>query len=116
MHDVTEGGIYGAIWETGKAIEKGIDLYEDKLPIKPITEKLCKILDIDVKKLISSGSMIMVVPEKNTNAFIERLQKEGVFASVIGEVTQEGIYSLSEKGKHEIFSPGTDELYKALAL
>lgn len=116
MHDVTEGGIYGAIWETGKAIDKGINLYEDKLPIKPITEKLCRILDIDPKKLISSGSMIMVVPDKNVSAFIDRLEKEGVLASLIGEVTKEGIYSVTERGKSEIESPGTDELYRALAL
>ncbi|MDY0234970.1 MAG: AIR synthase family protein [Gudongella sp.] len=116
MHDVTEGGIYGAIWETGKAIGRGIDLFEDKLPIKPITEKLCDILSIDVKKLISSGSMVMVVPEKNTSSFIDRLEKEGVFASVIGVTTEKGIFTLTEAGKHEIFSPATDELYKALEL
>lgn len=116
MHDVTEGGIYGAIWETGKAIEKGINLFEDKLPIKAVTEKLCQVLDIDVKKLISSGSMIMVVPEKNASRFIERLDKEGVFASVIGEITQGGIFALINGEKHEIFSPETDELYKALSL
>ena len=116
MHDVTEGGIYGAIWEAGKAIGKGINLFEDRLPIKPITKKLCHILDIDVKKLISSGSMIMVVPEKNVTIFIDRLEKEGVYASVIGEITEEGVYALTELGKHEIFSPGTDELYKALEL
>ena len=116
MHDVTEGGIYGAIWETGEAIEKGILLYEDKLPIKPITKKLCDVLGIDVKKLISSGSMVMVVPDKNTSPFIERLEKEGVFASVIGEVTKEGIYALTEDGKKEIYAPGSDELYRALAL
>lgn len=115
MHDVTEGGIYGAIWETGQAIGKGINLFEDKLPVKSITEKICKILDIDVKKLISSGSMVMVVPEKNTKAFIDRLGNEGVFASIIGEITPGGIYSLTKTGKCEIKSPGTDELYKALA-
>ena len=116
MHDVTEGGIYGAIWEAGKAIGKGINLFEDRLPIKAITEKLCEILNIDVKKLISSGSMIMVVPENNVTAFIDRLEKEGIYASVIGEVTEEGVYAITKLGKDEIFSPGTDELYKALEL
>ncbi len=58
----------------------------------------------------------MVVPDKNTSPFIERLEKEGVFASVIGEVTKEGIYALTEDGKKEIYAPGSDELYRALAL
>ena len=116
MHDVTEGGIYGAIWETGKAIDKGIDLFEDNLPIKEITKRICDYLDVDVRKLISSGSMIMVVPYKNTEALVAKLNEKNIPASIIGEITENGIKSIKNGNSTIIQSPGSDELYRALKL
>lgn len=114
MHDITEGGIYGAIWETGKAIGKGIDLYEDRLPVQDITRRICEHLEIDVRKLISSGSMIMVVPSERADELVHALEKVQIPASLIAEVTDSGIFSVSEEGRTEIESPGSDELYRAL--
>ncbi|MGM0396918.1 MAG: AIR synthase family protein [Bacillota bacterium] len=114
MHDITEGGIYGAIWETGKAIGKGIDLFEDRLPIQDITRKICDYLQIDVRKLISSGSMIMVVPEENADSLLVGLEEINIPATVIAEVTETGIMSIKDGEKTEIHSPGSDELYRAL--
>ena len=116
MHDVTEGGIYGAIWETGEATGKGVTLYEEKLPIKDVTKKICHILDIDPRKLISSGSMIMVVPERNADALLRDLDNNGVKATIVGEITHRGIESVTGDRKAPIPPPGSDELYRALQL
>lgn len=114
MHDVTEGGIYGAIWETGEATGRGVILFEDQLPIKNVTKKLCEALNIDPKKLISSGSMIMVVPDVNSEDLVNDLELKGVKATIIGEITEDGIIT-RDKGKlTPIQPPGSDELYKAL--
>lgn len=114
MHDITEGGIHGAIWETGKAIGKGILLEGDRLPIKDITKKVCDALDVDVKKLISSGSMIMVSDKDKTAELIKTLENEGILATVIGRVIDSGIFEVSHGRTTEISSPGSDELYRAL--
>lgn len=116
MHDVTEGGIYGAIWETGEATGKGVILYEDMLPIKEVTKKLCTSLGIDPKKLISSGSMIMVVPDRNVENLINDLDAAGVKATVIGEMTHRGITARNGDKNIAIPPPGSDELYTALGL
>ncbi len=39
MHDITEGGILGAVWEGAIAIDKGIKVYEELIPMKEITKK-----------------------------------------------------------------------------
>jgi hydrogenase expression/formation protein HypE len=114
MHDVTEGGVYGAIWETGEATGKGVILFEDMLPIKDVTKKLCKALNIDPKKLISSGSMIMVVPEKNTECLINDLENKGIKATIIGVITERDIFARTGDNLDPITSPGSDELYRAL--
>lgn len=116
MHDVTEGGIHGAIWETGEATGKGVTLYEDILPIKGVTKKLCEVLKIDPRKLISSGSMIMVVPERNAAALLGDLESNGIKATIIGEITHGGIESRIGKRTIPIPPPGSDELYRALQL
>lgn len=38
MHDVTEGGIYGALWECSEAIGKGIEVDNIKIPVKDVTK------------------------------------------------------------------------------
>ena len=116
MHDITEGGIYGAVWEAGKAIGRGILLEGDKLPIKDVTNKVCDALEIDVKKLISSGSMIMVCPKDKTDELLENLQNDGIKATIIGTVIQEGVFDKDKGRTVEIQSPGSDELYKALEM
>ena len=116
MHDITEGGIYGAVWEAGKAIGRGILLEGDKLPIKDVTNKLCAALEIDVKKLISSGSMIMVCGKDKTYELLETLQNDGIKATIIGTVIQEGVFEKDKGRTVEIQSPGSDELYKALEM
>jgi hydrogenase expression/formation protein HypE len=114
MHDITEGGIYGAIWETGKAIGKGIDLFEEKLPVLDITRRICDHLKVDVRKLISSGSMIMVVPQERAHDLVHALEGIKIPATVVAEVTDAGIFSLSNGCRTQIESPGSDELYRAL--
>jgi Hydrogenase maturation factor len=42
MHDITEGGLYGAIWEASNAIGKGIRIYEEKIPVLEVTKKICE--------------------------------------------------------------------------
>ncbi len=114
MHDITEGGVFGAVWEAGEAVGKGILLYEDNLPIKEVTQKICDCISIDPKKLISSGSMIMIVNEDNLASLVEELELEGIKATVIGEVTENGIKVRTNGEITPILPPGSDELYTAL--
>lgn len=114
MHDVTEGGMLGALWEAGMAIEKGIKINLDAIPIKDISLKICELLDIDIYKLISSGSMLIISPKENYKKIIEELNKKDILVTEIGEVTEEGLIMVKNGETMEIDPPGVDELYKAL--
>ena len=37
MHDVTEGGILGAVWEVAEASEVGVEVYKESIPIEDET-------------------------------------------------------------------------------
>ncbi|NLX70406.1 MAG: AIR synthase [Clostridiales bacterium] len=113
MHDATEGGILGAIWETSEAMGKGVEIQIAKIPVAPETKAICSFFNIDPLKLISSGCMVIVSP--NGPALVEALNDNGIEAAVIGKVIDvKDKWLITEKGRVEIMPPEADHLYKAL--
>ncbi len=116
LHDVTEGGIYGAVYEASQGIGKGMKIYRDKLPITPITERVCDLFHIDPLGLISSGSMLMIVPEDKRALVKGEFEAQGLKVTWIGEVI-DGVSVLDEGGELRVIpAPTSDELYRALAV
>lgn len=114
MHDITEGGVFGAVWETAVAIKKGVKINSQYIPIKESTREICKALDINPFKLISSGSLLIVSPYEKLDIIQKELSKNGIESSVIGEVIEKGILIETDGELREIEPPSSDELYKVI--
>ena len=112
MHDVTEGGVLGALWEIAEASEVGIRVYRDRIPVRPETRAICEELGLDPLKLISSGCMLITC--RDGGKILKALRDEGIPASIIGEVVEEGRTLVTDEGEVPIDSPQSDELYKVL--
>ncbi|AEV68093.1 AIR synthase family protein [Acetivibrio clariflavus] len=113
MHDVTEGGVLGAVWEVAEASEKGAVIYADKIPVLKETLKICNIYNIDPFRLISSGCMIITC--KNGKDLVKELEENGIKATVIGQITEGNEKRLVLKdGYIDINEPLSDELYKVV--
>ena len=113
MHDVTEGGILGAIWEMAEASDKGVRIYREKIPVKMETLEICRYYGIDPLKLISSGSMLIAC--RDGEGLVDELMKNGIASSIIGVVTQNTRRILLYDGEFtEITQPYSDELYKVV--
>ena len=114
MHDVTEGGIFGALWEIGYAAGFGLEVDLKKILIKQETVEICEFFNINPYKLISSGCMLMVTDK--ANLLVESLLAEGIPAAVIGRIT-EGSDRIICNGDEIRYlePPKSDELYKVLA-
>ena len=115
MHDITEGGVLGAVWEAQNAINKGIKIYKDAIPVTDVTKEVCKILDINPLRLISSGSMLMIANDEQLSILESEFKKKDIQLSVIGEVIEEGIFMLDNGELQDIEAPKADELYIALS-
>lgn len=115
MHDITEGGILGASWEAAKANDIGLVVFNDRLPISNVTKKVCDYFDVDPRKLISSGSLMMIISQENLLDLLPKLEEKNILTTVIGRVTDyEGVF-LKENGKLQpLGEPKVDELYKVL--
>lgn len=111
MHDVTEGGIFGALWEIGEASGVGIVADLKKIPIRQETIEICECFDINPYMLISSGSML--IGTDKGNLLVEKLAKQGIPAAVIGRAT-EGNDRVVVNGEEKRFlePAGSDPLYK----
>ena len=111
MHDVTEGGVLGAVWEMCEASGTGAEISYSKLPIATSTKKICDYYGIDPLKLISSGSMLISVADGE--GLVKRLKEENIPAAVIGKVIKGcGRTLVKDNEPVEIQQPGSDELYK----
>ncbi len=119
MHDVTEGGVLGAVYEMLYAAGLGATLYEDRIPIHTCTREICAALDLDPLRLISSGALLIAADSGAGVA--ESLDEAGIAACVIGKITsEEGVVlrrTLPGKGEmtETVPPPGRDELWRAFA-
>ncbi len=112
MHDVTEGGVLGGVWEICAASGLGAKVDKKSIPILKETEAICSYLGINPLKLISSGCMLITV--KDGSSLVDILSNNGIPASVIGRLTESNDCLLLDDDKVvKIQQPESDELYKA---
>ena len=113
MHDVTEGGIFGALWEIAEASGVGLEIDLKKIPIRQETIEVCEVFDINPYMLISSGAMLIATD--HGSRLVEELKREGIHSAVIGFAT-EGNDRVIINGEEKRFlePPKTDELFRAL--
>ena len=113
MHDVTEGGIFGALWELAESSGVGLEIDLKKIPVKQETIEICEFFNINPYELISSGCMLMASPDGNM--LMRELEKQGIHGAVIGKaVSGNDRILFNEEEKRFLEPPKTDELYKVV--
>lgn len=115
LHDVTEGGILGAIWEVCDASSLGALINYEDIHINAVTAKLCTHYNIDPLKLISSGSMIIASPNEKLKNLEKRFKQEDIPYFIIGEFIEEkDVFLLKDGVKETVKPPEKDELFKVV--
>lgn len=114
MHDVTEGGILGAVWELSEASGCSVVIDKSAIPINPVTKKICEHFSIDPLRLVSSGSLLITC--QNGFEMLRWLNAIHVEANIIGYANnREDSGCVAKTLDGEIIeSPTADELYKVI--
>lgn len=115
MHDVTEGGVLGALYELASASSVGLRIRRAAIPVRPATARICDFFSADPLRLISSGTLLVAVPRGNALSLVDNLAQQGISAGVIGAVVdpQSGLRLVEEDGQSvEIEPPESDELWR----
>ncbi len=110
MHDATEGGILGAVWEVAECSQTGVELWQEKIPIKEETRLICEAAQIDPLRLISSGTMIITTD--NGDKLVDKLGENGISAAIIGRVTEKERILITKQGRELLEEPKSDALYQ----
>lgn len=87
MHDITEGGILGAIYELVYASNKGAIIYKEEIPVGIVQQEVCNIFSLDPLHCIGAGSMIITCKEEGVSALISRMTASGIDCTKVGEIT-----------------------------
>ncbi len=120
MHDATECGIWGGLYEVAQAAGLGVRVEKEKIVIEESVEEVCRLFSIDPYASISEGTLIIACKENKASAVVNALTQKGIKASIVGELTKkEKGMVLVEKGKekkleHPIVDPFWRAFYGAL--
>ena len=88
MHDPTEGGLQGGLYELAQAAGAGLAVERARIPVLPETAALCAALGLDPLRLIASGSLLIVVAEPDVDRIQQALAARGTPVARIGRVTR----------------------------
>lgn len=111
MHDVTEGGVFGALWEVGESADIGLSVNLKKIPVKQETIEVCEMFDLNPYSLISSGALLIVT--ENGHDLVDEMVTEGIQAAVIGKIMDGKDRVVINDGERRFLEPPkSDELYK----
>lgn len=113
MHDITEGGVFGALWEMAAGANVGLDVDIRKIPIRQETVEICEFFNLNPYLIMSSGSMMIAVDDGA--GLVRGMKAVGIEATVIGKATS-GNDRILRNGEDVRYldKPQTDELYKVM--
>ncbi|MEF8851486.1 MAG: AIR synthase family protein [Haloarculaceae archaeon] len=112
MHDATECGIYGGLYEMARSAGVGIELRREDVPVLPGVEATCEFFDIDPWISISEGTLLATVDPSGVDDVLGALDDDGIPAAAVGEVTEgSGLVVDGEPTDH----PGVDPFWGAMA-
>jgi hydrogenase expression/formation protein HypE len=120
MHDATECGIWGGLYETAQAANLGVRVEKERIVVEDCVTEICRYFDIDPYASISEGTLIIACREHKAERVVKALSRKGIRSSIVGElVNPEQGMILVEKGrenklKHPVVDPFWQAFYNAL--
>lgn len=111
MHDVSQGGVFGALWELAERAGAGLEVDLKKIPVRQETIEICEFFDVNPYQLYGQGALLLCTDRGE--ALASRLKDAGIAASVIGHTT-EGNDRVIRNGEETRFldRPAQDELWR----
>ena len=97
MTDVTEGGIFGALWEMAESSGVGLEIDLKKLPIRQETVEICNLLDLNPYELISGGCLLIAA--ENGADLVRRLEEDFQQGNIKPDMGQTAVLRLIVDGE-----------------
>lgn len=113
MHNVAEGGIFGALWEMAEGAGVGLLIDLKRIPIRQETIEVCEFFEINPYELISGGCLLMTAD--NGFDLVRELQRNNISGAVIGKTTDNNDRVVINEEERRFLEPlKGDELHKVI--
>jgi hydrogenase expression/formation protein HypE len=89
MHDATEGGVMGGLFEMANASGVGMDIEETAFLYPEEVKMVCESFDLDPIAAIAEGSLLVAVRSECSDRVIQNLRDIHIPSSVIGKVLKD---------------------------
>jgi hydrogenase expression/formation protein HypE len=88
LRDPTRGGLATILNEISVKSNVGIELFEDKIPVKPQVQGICDLLGMDPLYMANEGKLVIILPSIHEDKVLDILKqnKYGRDSCVIGHV------------------------------
>ena len=115
MHDATECGIWGGLYEMAEAAGCGIRVEQEKIVLEDCVKEICGLFGIDPYASISEGTLIIACRPHKAQQVVKAITDRGIQASVAGEFTEasRGMVMVKEKKATPLKHPNVDPFWKA---
>jgi hydrogenase expression/formation protein HypE len=115
MHDATEGGVLGGLFELSSASGLQVFVDTEKVQVPDDVRQVCQAFDLDPLVTLSEGTLLITSRQEAVGEVIEGLADEGVEALEIGRTGKPGgglfVSSGGSSPKRRV--PGPDRYWEA---
>lgn len=87
LHNVSAGGIFGALWELGEQCGTGLEVDLKKIPIRQETVEICEYYDENPYMIASEGVLLIVA--SSGSRLVRQFEEAGIVAAVIGQIRED---------------------------
>lgn len=112
MHDPTEGGLAGALWELALASQRTLVFEPRKVPVPSLSRRICAALGLDPLAAIASGALLICARAESADRVRQAVEAGGIPCVEIGWV-EEGpacVWAMSEGERTLLPRPERDEI------
>lgn len=110
MHDVAEGGVFGAVWELCERLHAGVKLDLKAIPILQETVEISEYFDVNPYQLKGDGALLFLTHDSST--VIGQLKAQGIPAAVIGRITDSNDRILINEDETRFLEPNRVDEYE----
>lgn len=115
MHDATECGIWGGLYEIAQAAGVGMRVEKEAIVVEEGVPEICALFGMEPYSSISEGTLLLTCRPHKADAVVGVLEGRGIRSSVIGELLpRERGMILIEGGKESpLEHPRVDPFWRA---
>ena len=113
MHNVSDCGVFGAIWELGSGCNKGVTVHIKDIPIWQQVIEVSELLNVNPYMLEGTGAVLIVC--ENGKNMVESFLENNIMSAVIGTITENNDRIVINGDETRYLEPPRgDEIYKFL--